>query len=134
MLWSLAPDVPPLVLGMTNGGVGTKEMVVAWVFIGAYLRVGERKAMHMRFDGSSSRIAGHADVHLACFSPNRANERRAVMGIGPSSTTIVCALARWISRVKGFFPFFPHILKHLVSFSRLVWEGGIGLMKSSIVL
>ena len=80
------------------GGPASGGQAVALVLVGVGLRSGLGKAMDVRTQGLAFRIFDDAQAHLAAFSPDRADNRRAVIGVGAASFAFVGSTTRRVVR------------------------------------
>ena len=72
----------PFLDGMTDGGMGSLELVIAVRFIGVDLSIRLGELMHMPTESGPCRIVDNAQPYLSALSPNRPDDGRTVVGIG----------------------------------------------------
>ena len=92
---------------MLNRRMAADDVIVSVGLITVNNRFGVRELMHMGFQCFSRRIRHNAQTNLPTLTPNRSDNRRAIIRIGSASTLIVRTSARRIKRVTMFLAFFP---------------------------
>src|SRR5437773_11282306 len=97
----------PLLAAVTNGSVRTKDRHIAVRLVGVEDSARPGAAMDVPTQGFAVGIGFDSHPHVSGVAPHHADNRRTVIGIGASSTTLVGSTARWVSRVKVRLAFFP---------------------------
>ena len=72
----------PFLDGMTDGGMGSLELVIAVRFIGVDPCLRLNELMHMATEGGSRRIADDTQPYLSTLSPTCPDDEGTVVGIG----------------------------------------------------
>lgn len=97
----------PFLVRVTDGDMGSNDMVVALPFIGIDRDPNLGEGVNLFFQGFLVGMINHPQPDLAALATNRAHNRRAVISIGAVSTLFVGAGTRrvvWVAVIVTFFP------------------------------
>ena len=97
----------PFLVARRHHRARPRKTVVAVVLIGEHMRAVARKLMDMAAQGLPGRIRDDAQAHLARLASDRAQERRAIVGIGAPSALFVGPTAGRIGRITVLVTFSP---------------------------
>lgn len=97
----------PFMIGMRDGGMDAKHMVVTVGFISVGGRLLTGEAVDMCGQSLSGGVKGDSQADLATFMLNVAYDRRPVTGVGPPPPSLVGPHAGWIVWVAVGLTFSP---------------------------
>jgi hypothetical protein len=109
---NLADAIPiiiagPLFFTVANGGMRTKEVMVALPFIRIDHSLGLGESMHLFFQSFSVRMVDYSQPHLSAITADRPHHRRAVIIVSAVSGLFIGPAAGWILPVRVIVTFFP---------------------------
>lgn len=90
-------------------------------------RTAGSEPLDMRPQGGLFGIGYHAQPHLVALAADRAQRRRAIVGIGAASAPLIGSTARRVIRIEVLRTFFLRVLEQFVALRRGVGQRGRGL-------